>query len=113
MKISQSNTLNDNLLTQLKELGDRFSRLRIARKIPQSEAALRAGISRTTASQIERGSPSVAIGQVVRYLDAVAPGKTIAQILNETDPSVVTLAITERRQRARTLSPAELKELDF
>jgi len=113
MKISQSNTLHDNLMAQLIELGACLARLRIARRMPQSEAALRAGISRTTASQIEKGSPSVAIGQIVRYLDAVAPGKTIAQLLHENDPALLALAASERRKRARSLSPSELKALDF
>ena len=113
MKINQSHTLNDILASQLKDVGACFSRLRIARKVRQSEAAVRAGISRTTASSIENGSPSVAIGQVLRYLDAIAPGKTIVQLLTETDPAELALSASERRKRARTLSASELKVLDF
>lgn len=113
MKSTQANTLDEALTLQLQGLGATFSRLRIARKVRQGEAAARAGISRTTASSIENGSPSVAIGQLLRYLDAIAPGKTMAQLMAEPDQAVLALSASERRSRARTLSAAELKELDF
>jgi len=113
MKNTQANTLNDKLASQLRDIGALFPRLRIARRITQSDAAIRAGISRTTASLIENGSPSVAIGQVLRYLDAIAPGKKLSQLLSSNDPSVLALEEDEQRKRARKLSPAELKALDF
>lgn len=113
MKRTQENTLNAALAAQLNEMGARFSRLRIARKKLQNEAALRAGISRTTASLIENGSPSVAVGQLLRYLEAIAPGKTLAQLLTSVDPAELALSASEQSRRARNLSPSELKALDF
>jgi len=113
MKIKQASALPDTLAIQLREVGVRISRLRIARRVLQSEAAIRAGVSRSTAVDIEKGSPSVAIGQVIRYLDAVAPGKTLTSLLGEMDPAEVSLAVSERRTRARTLGGTALKRLDF
>ncbi len=113
MKRKQSTTLPQALAQQLVSLGSRLARLRIARRIRQEDAAIRAGISRSTAALIEKGAPSLAIGQIIRYLDAIAPGKTLERLLIEEDPAVVSLSISERRRRARTLSQAELKELEF
>src|SRR5471032_2025945 len=87
MKLKQGPATPAALASQLIDLGDRISRLRIARRVRQQEAAIRAGMSRSTAVAIEKGAPSVAIGQVIRYLDAIAPGKTLHSLLNETDPS--------------------------
>lgn len=70
----------------------------------QLEAALRAGISRSTASNIEGGSPSVAVGQVIRYLDAIAPGKSLQQLISHPDVAVELLDESTRRKRASTIS---------
>lgn len=104
MKIRQLSTLSEPLAAQLVDLGAKLARLRIARRVRQEDAATRAGISRSTASLIEKGAPSVAIGQVIRYLDAIAPGKDLARLFGEPDPAVVALGASERRQRARELS---------
>jgi DNA-binding XRE family transcriptional regulator len=90
-----------------------LARLRVARHIPQTEAALRAGISRNTAYRMEKGDPGLAIGQVLRYLEAIAPGKTLRSLLNEDDPALVALSVRERKQRVRSLSKSELDALDF
>ena len=113
MKIDQNSAISPALKEQLVELGSRLSKTRLARRMRQSEAASRAGISRATASLIENGSASVSIGQVVRYLDAIAPGKTLVSLLTADDPVVLTMERESLPKRARTLSPAELKELDF
>ena len=36
--------------------------------------------------RIERGDPGLAVGQVLRYLDAIAPGSTLLDLLSESDP---------------------------
>lgn len=113
MKLKQGPAIPSGLASQLIDLGERLSRLRIARRLRQGEAAIRSGMSRSTAVAIEKGAPSVAIGQVIRYLDAIAPGKTLSSLLSETDPAVLSLSASERRRRARTLSKTELKALDF
>lgn len=113
MKIDQNAATPEELLGQLQDLGALLSRLRLARGIRQEEAAIRAGISRRTVVAIEKGTPSVAIGQILRLLDAIAPSKTLSSLFMETDPSVVALAQSEQRRRARAVSPNRLKELDF
>ena len=113
MKIPQQPATPGPLTAQLQALGAALARLRLARRVRQADAAVRAGIARSTASRIERGDPAVAVGQVLRYLDAIAPGKTLAQLLGEDDPAVVALAAAEQRRRARPLTEAELQELDF
>lgn len=113
MKVTQSAVLNPALAAETEELGAALARLRIARGVKQDQAALRAGISRNTAYRLEKGAPGIAIGQILRYLDAIAPGKTLAALLNETDPAVAALSAKEQRRRARDLSKRELDEIDF
>jgi len=113
MKVTQSAALRPALLAQSERLGQQVARLRVARRIKQADAALRAGLSRNTAYRLERGDPGLAIGQVLRYLDAISPGSTLADLLAESDPALAALGARERAQRVRDLSPAELRELDF
>jgi transcriptional regulator with XRE-family HTH domain len=113
MKVTQSSALSSDLLAEAQKIGAMLARLRVARHIPQTEAALRAGISRNTAYRMEKGDPGLAIGQVLRYLEAIAPGKTLQSLLNEDDPALVALSVRERKQRARSLSKSELDALDF
>lgn len=94
-------------------IGERVGRLRRARNVLQSEAAIRAGISRPTATLIEAGDPGRTLGQVLRYLGAIAPGMSLLQLLSGDDPSVIALGVREKRQRVRLLSGDELKKLDF
>jgi transcriptional regulator with XRE-family HTH domain len=113
MKKPQKAIFPGPLDSELTRLGERIKRLRLARHIVQQEAAIRAGIARSTASRIEGGDPSVAIGQVLRYVDAIAPGKSLDHLYREDDPAEALLRHGERRVRARSLSEARKKELDF
>jgi len=113
MKVTQNRTLPSERLAEMAFIGSRLARLRIARHITQAEAAVRAGLSRNTAYRLEKGDAGLAIGQVLRYLDAIAPGKTLLGLLQEDDPSLVALAASEKRQRARQLTGEEQDKLDF
>jgi transcriptional regulator with XRE-family HTH domain len=113
MKISQSAALSPALLHESTRIGERLARLRLARKIKQTDAALRAGLSRNTAYRLEKGDPGLAVGQILRYLDAIAPGCSLLDLLSESDPSLVSLKLREQSRRVRDVSPADLKELDF
>ena len=113
MKTNQSTALPAPLLAESAQMGELVARLRVARQIKQSDAALRAGLSRNTAYRIERGDPGLAIGQLLRYLDAIAPGMTLAELLTERDPALVQQQREEQRQRVRGLTQAELDELNF
>src|SRR5580692_5037693 len=113
MKVTQSALLNSSQAAEAKKLGADLARLRIARGMKQDQAALRAGFSRNTAYRLEKGDPGIDMGQLLRYLDAVAPGKTLLDLLSETDPALAALGARERRRRARALTKRELDEIDF
>ncbi|MBV8649524.1 helix-turn-helix transcriptional regulator, partial [Paludibacterium sp.] len=101
MKVSQSAALPSHLANECQHLGQLLARLRLARGIKQADAALRAGLSRNTAYRLEHGDPGLAFGQVLRYLDAIAPGCTLADLLAETDPALAALKQREQARRVR------------
>lgn len=113
MKVTQSAVLNSRLATETQKLGAALARLRISRGMKQDQAALRAGLSRNTAYRLEKGDPGIAVGQILRYLDAIVPGKTLLELLTGTDPALAALNAKEQRRRARELSKRELDEIDF
>lgn len=113
MKKQQNASMPPMLTQSLKDLGEHIARLRKARRMLQAETALRANISRETASRIENGDAGVAIGQIVRYLDVIVPGVELGSLYQTKDAALAMLESTEKRQRARKLSPKELKEYDF
>jgi DNA-binding XRE family transcriptional regulator len=113
MKIKQSALLNSSQAAEVKKLGTALARLRIAHAMKQDQTALRAGLSRNTAYRLEKGDPGIAVGQILRYLDAVVPGKTLLELLSETDPALAALSAKEQRRRARDLSRHELDQIDF
>src|ERR1700712_3718835 len=112
MKITQSSVLTASLASEAKKLGAALARLRIARGMKQDQVALRAGLSRNTAYRLEKGDPGIAMGQLLRYLDAIVPGKTLLDLLSETDPALAALGAQEQRRRARELTKHELDALD-
>lgn len=113
MKVQQSAVLSTRLTQEAVQLGHLLARLRQARKVKQADAALRAGLSRNTAYRLEKGDPGLAIGQVLRYLEAIAPGTTLADLLTQADPALTTLQARESTKRVRDLSGAELDDLTF
>ncbi len=113
MKVTQSESLTPSLIEQSRRLGELLARLRIARGVKQTDAALRAGLSRNTAYRLEHGDPGLAIGQVLRYLDAIAPGTSLENLYAEKDPALAALTVRERKSRVREMSAAERDELNF
>lgn len=113
MKIPQSAALSSDLEQQLAKIGELLTRLRQARHLKQGDAALRAGLSRTTAYRIEKGDPGVAVGQLVRYLDAISPGTSLVRLMAQDDPSLAALQTRESSKRVRGLTERERKDLDF
>ncbi len=113
MKRNETPLLTSDRQQEARALGEKLARLRIARQWRQADAAARAGLSRSTAILIEQGDPGRTLAQILRYLEAVAPGLSLLQLLQETDPSLTALAARERTQRVRALSQAELDKLDF
>ena len=113
MKVSQTVALSPKLLEASADLGRRLARLRLARRIKQVDAALRAGLSRNTVYRLERGDPGLALGQVFRYLEAISPGSTLLDLLSESDPALTVLKSREQSRRVRDLTVSELDELNF
>ena len=113
MQVAQSAMLTPDLKDECARFGLLLARLRLARKIKQTDAAIRSGLSRNTVYRLEKGDPGIAIGQILRYLEAISPGSTLLDLLSESDPSLARLAAREKTQRVRDLTAAELRELDF
>jgi transcriptional regulator with XRE-family HTH domain len=113
MKVTQSALLSPSQTEAARKVGSALARLRLARGVKQEQAALRAGVSRNTAYRLEKGDPGIAMGQILRYLEAIVPGKTLLELLSETDPALAALSAKEQRRRARDLSKRELDEIDF
>lgn len=113
MKISQAQALSADQLAEAALLGQLLARLRTARRIKQIDAAIRAGLSRNTAYRLEHGDPGIAFGQILRYLNAIAPGTTLSDLYAESDPALAMLRVQEQRKRVRDMSSSELEAIDF
>ena len=113
MKVPQKSALPQSLEQPLLAFGKSLARLRLARRLPQLQVAERAGVSRNTISRIENGDPSVAIGQVVRYLQALDRVDLLARLTDAPDVAVTALEAQQKRRRARPLTQKELARYDF
>jgi transcriptional regulator with XRE-family HTH domain len=113
MKVTQNHVLPASRVAEMIRLGQRLARLRIARHMTQAEAAVRAGLSRNTAYRLEKGDAGLAIGQVLRYIEAIAPATSLLELLQAEDPALAALEAGEKRKRTRGLSKEELTKLDF
>lgn len=113
MKRNEQPLLTPERLDEARQLGAKLARLRMARRIRQADAAMRAGLSRSTAVLIEKGDLSRTQAQILRYLEAIAPGVSLLSLLKEDDPSLQALAAREATRRVRELSKTELQRLDF
>lgn len=113
MRVDQTTPLSDKQLRAAQELGSAVSRLRAARRVRQEDAAVRAGMSRNTAYRLEKGDPGIAIGQVLRYVDAIAPGLSLVDVLVQRDASLKALEAREKTTRVRAMTKQEARELDF
>ena len=113
MRVDQTTPLSAPQLRAAQELGSAVARLRAARRVRQEDAAVRAGMSRNTAYRLEKGDPGIAIGQVLRYVDAIAPGLSLMDVLSQRDASLKALEAREKTTRVRAMTKQETKELDF
>jgi transcriptional regulator with XRE-family HTH domain len=113
MKRDETPLLTPCRVREARELGEKLARLRMARRLRQVDAAARAGMARSTAALIEKGDLGRTQAQILRYLEAIAPGVSLLSLLQETDPSLKVLSAKELTQRVRPLSKAELEKLNF
>ncbi|CAM5496745.1 hypothetical protein AFAE65S_03693 [Alcaligenes phenolicus] len=100
MQVRQSAAILPSLAHELTHLGALLASLRHARR----------GVQKYGVSNGELG---LTIGQVLRYLDAIAPGATLADLLAESDPALSALQRREATQRVRDRTAAERAALDF
>jgi transcriptional regulator with XRE-family HTH domain len=103
MKIKQNVATPQPLLESLKNMGLHLSKMRKSRHLLQAEAAARANISRETASRIENGDSSVGIGQIIRYLNAIAPGAELCNLYKTEDAALKMMTFKNRTARVRKL----------
>ena len=113
MKRNEVPLMTPQRLAEAKAIGEKLARLRVARRMRQSDAALRAGLARSTAALIEKGDVGRTQAQILRYLEAIAPGLSLLSLLQDEDPSLQALKAREATQRVRVLSDSDLRELDF
>ncbi|WP_237144892.1 helix-turn-helix domain-containing protein [Pontibacter pamirensis] len=64
----------------LAELGGNIKLARLRRKLSTEQVAERAAISRPTLSQIEKGEPTVAMGNYLKVLAVLGLEKDLAQV---------------------------------
>jgi transcriptional regulator with XRE-family HTH domain len=113
MKRNELPLMSPQRVEEARQLGEKLARLRMARRVRQADAAARAGISRSTAVLLEKGDLGRTQAQILRYLDAIAPGVSLLSLLQENDPSLQALAAREATRRVRPLGKDELERLDF
>ncbi len=77
MKIDQKSRAPESVTSSLSELGAALRGHRLLKRMTHEEVAQLCGFSRQTLSRIERGDPSVAIGQVARYAELVGASKAL------------------------------------
>lgn len=78
----------------------------------QDEAALRAGLSRPTVARIEAGTANRTLSQILRYLDALAPGTSLVALLTGDIPALRHQLDNLQPRRVRK-SQADDTPLDF
>ncbi|BEU98868.1 helix-turn-helix domain-containing protein (plasmid) [Acidovorax sp. DW039] len=88
MKYDESLRTPDVRLKEAEQIGAHLRKLRIARSMTQSEAAARAGVSRSTAVLLEKGDESRTLSQVLRYLHALEPELTLVGLLTDKSAAV-------------------------
>ncbi len=79
----KTTTLFPKVQELLSELGENIRLARLRRKITAKLTAQRAGISVTTLTQIEQGSPSVAIGNYMQVLMTLNLEQDMSQVAKD------------------------------
>lgn len=85
MKIDQKQCASEAVLKQLEGLGVVLKGFRIRLRKTHTVLAQECGFSRQTLSRIEKGDPSVAIGQVARYVECVGAEGTLGRLVVSLD----------------------------
>ena len=100
MKRNEQALMTLERLDEARQLGQKLARLRTARRIRQADAAMRAGISRSTAVLLEKGDLSRTQAQILRYLEAIAPGVSLLTLCRlVTTPEWASCSLTLAKYR--------------
>ena len=84
----------------LEEIGARLKRRRLNRNLTQQEVAEKAGLTRTTVGEFERGASSSML-TLIRILRVLGALEELDSFLPDTGPSPLQLAKLQGRQRQR------------
>jgi transcriptional regulator with XRE-family HTH domain len=84
----------------LEDIGRRLKRRRLDRNLTQQEVADRAGLTRTTIGEFERGASSSML-TLIRILRVLGALEELDNFLPESGPSPLQLAKRQGRQRQR------------
>ena len=99
----------------LSALGERLRLARLRRKLSTSAVAMRAGISRTSLYNVERGDPGVTLGTCLRVLAVLGLDKDIEVLAadDQVGRKLQDLEMEPRRQsRRRARAPVTLEGRD-
>lgn len=113
MKYDETAILSPKQIKEAQLIGSRIADLRHAYGATQSDAAARAALSRSTAVLIEKGDPSRTLGQIMRYVHAIAPGVTLAMIVEGNLPALAVHREKNSTKRVRKSNSFDPKDLDF
>jgi transcriptional regulator with XRE-family HTH domain len=96
-------TLFPKTLAMLRQMGENIRLARLRRNITARLTAERAGISVVTLAQIERGAPTVAIGNYVQVLFTLKLERDILKVAADDDlgRKLQDLGLERPRKRAR------------
>lgn len=75
MKINQKTVTPVQASKELEEFGLYLKSIRIKQRQTHDTVASKCNFSRQTLARIERGDPSVAVGQILRYADSIGVRK--------------------------------------
>ena len=110
MKHDEKLLMPEERIEESAQIGAKLARLRVARGIRQVDAAVRAGMARSTAVLIEKGDPGRTLAQIFKYLEAIAPGVSLLELL-QNDPEV-TAAVSKEDIAARFDLDYHFKHID-
>lgn len=101
MKYDEIPRTSKRRLEEASRIGSQLQILRKAVGMTQKEAALRSGLSRSTAVLIEAGDERRTLTQVLRYLDAISPQTTFLDLLQDNVAAVKNMKVRNVPQRIR------------
>jgi transcriptional regulator with XRE-family HTH domain len=110
MKSLSIQHLPDDLAGALKKVGADIRRARIRRGMTQEELAGRVMVNRRTLGQLEKGAPEVAVGILLRTLNALGIDESFKEIASP-DMDKIGRTLEARRLPKRAARPKRLADM--